>query len=110
MHARLGDAVIQDRAITVDVIKMLHQLLEENWDQAYQSSNANKMFEIVTVGAMSAVAFGGAPRGEELAFVRLKESMEHTFEGRHHGHQPHLTICMEGKFKIKKGRKKHYLD
>lgn len=109
MHARLGDVVIQDKALTVDELKALHQILEEHWTKAYESQDQQKMFEVAMVGSMSAVAFGGALRGEELAFVRVKESLEHTFEGRHHGRRPHLTVCLEGKFKTEKGRKKHFL-
>lgn len=109
MHARLGDVVIQDKALTVDELKALHQVLEDKWTEAFEANNQGKMFEVAMVGSMSSVAFGGALRGGEVAFVRVKESLEHTFEGRHHGRRPHLTVCMEGKFKTEKGRKRHFL-
>mmetsp|Transcript_23496 Transcript_23496/g.35688 ORF Transcript_23496/g.35688 Transcript_23496/m.35688 type:complete len:218 (-) Transcript_23496:885-1538(-) len=109
MHARLGDVIIQDKAITVDKIKALHDVLETHWTEAFVNKDQNKMFDLSSVGAMSSVAFGSALRGEELAFVRHKESIEHTFKGRHHSRQPHLSVCMEGKFKTEKGRKKHFL-
>mmetsp|Transcript_17848 Transcript_17848/g.27060 ORF Transcript_17848/g.27060 Transcript_17848/m.27060 type:complete len:154 (+) Transcript_17848:963-1424(+) len=59
---------------------------------------------------MACVAFGGALRGEESAFARLQESLlVHTGAGINHSRRPHLTVCLDGKFKTEKGRKKHFL-
>mmetsp|Transcript_23494 Transcript_23494/g.35681 ORF Transcript_23494/g.35681 Transcript_23494/m.35681 type:complete len:98 (-) Transcript_23494:1291-1584(-) len=77
MHARLGDVIIQDKAITVDKIKALHDVLETHWTEAFVNKDQNKMFDLSSVGAMSSVAFGSALRGEELAFVRLQVYRAH---------------------------------
>eukprot|EP00546_Thalassionema_frauenfeldii_P017574 CAMPEP_0178898890 /NCGR_PEP_ID=MMETSP0786-20121207/2592_1 /TAXON_ID=186022 /ORGANISM="Thalassionema frauenfeldii, Strain CCMP 1798" /LENGTH=156 /DNA_ID=CAMNT_0020569679 /DNA_START=734 /DNA_END=1204 /DNA_ORIENTATION=- len=60
MHARLGDVVIQDKAITIDETKVLLLVLEEHWNKFWVNDDQVRLFELATVGAMACAAFGGA--------------------------------------------------
>ena len=106
-HERMGDVKIQDAAMSIELLLELERMLELQYQQLKENNGDESLFEIVTLGASLVLGFSSALRGEELAHIRLMETMEYTKRGITHPKYPHVLLALEGRFKGLIARQKH---
>ena len=106
-HERMGDVKIQDAAMSIELLLELERMLELQYQQLKENNGDESLFEIVTLGASLVLGFSSALRGEELAHIRLMETMECTKRGITHPKYPHVLLALEGRFKGLIARQKH---
>ena len=106
-HERMGDVKIQDAAMSIELLLELERMLELQYQQLKENNGDKSLFEVVTLGASLVLGFSSALRGEELAHIRLMETMEYTKRGITHPKYPHVLLALEGRFKGLIARQKH---
>ena len=106
-HERMGDVKIQDAAMSIELLLELEKLLDIQFQQLKEGKVDQSLFEIVTLGASLTLCFSSALRGEELAHIRLMETIAFTKQGLKHPRNPHILLALEGRFKGLIARQKH---
>ena len=92
-HARMGDVVMQDQAITIDELLAITDLLEKQWmELSHQHKSAQELFEVATLGTAMTSGYSAALRGEELGFIRLGETRVFSSRGLQHKRKPHIML------------------
>ena len=104
-HCRMGDVVIRDRAMTIDVLQALLRVL--NLEFAKASDKPKLRFEIVTLGACLCFSFSAAIRGEEIAFCLLGATSREMLTSLIHPRLPHAIVTLRGTFKGVQGIREH---
>jgi hypothetical protein len=106
-HGRLGDVVIQDQALSIDVLLGLQDVLELAWMAATAVQDMTTLFEVATIGAAVTSGYGSGLRGEELSHARLRQTLLFSKQGLQHPRRPHVLLSLLGRFKGVIGRKCH---
>ena len=96
-HSRMGDVVIRDRALTIDVLEALFQVLNRVYERADEGPRVQ--FEVVTLGAACAFGYSAAVRGEEFGHCVLAETVADSKESLDHPRLPHVMVVLRGVFK-----------
>ena len=95
-HERMGDVVVKDRGISIDMLLALQDLLEEDWKVVMMSGSELEIFETATLGAASVVAFGLSLRGEEISLARIGDTRKGSMHGLANRSGPHLALSLIG--------------
>ena len=106
-HERMGDVRIPDKALSIDILLALQDVLEEHWTQAKTVGDNETQFEVATLGTALTSSFSTSLRGEELGHARLRDTRILTEQGVSHPRKPHVVLGLQGRFKGTIGRKKH---
>jgi hypothetical protein len=108
-HNRLGDVIVQDQAISIDVLLELQLTLEQAWIRAKRDNEVDVCFEIATLGVATTSGFASGLRGEELGHIRLNDSLRNSIKGLAHPRKPHCVLSLLGRFKGVIGRRHHQI-
>jgi hypothetical protein len=102
LHKRMGDVVRPNRALSMDMLLEIFNILEREW--AFESS-----LEVALEGAFYTIAFGLALRGEEVEMVELWGIWKHWDRAMAHEETPHVVIALLGRFKNEMGEAYHLM-
>ena len=104
-HSRMGDVVVRDRAITIDVLQALFRVLNQEFSKAHD--RPKQRFEIVTLGASLCFGFSAAIRGEEIGYCLLETTSQEMLTSLALPRLPHVMVTLKGKFKGVQGVREH---
>lgn len=104
-HARMGDVVIRDQALTFDVLEALLQLLDADYSDA--EAGGGSRFEVALLGAALTLGYSTALRGEEFAFCLLGPTAFESVTSEGHPRRPHVMVVLKGRFKGSKVEQEH---
>ena len=93
--------------MSIELLLELERMLDIKYQQSKEDTSDGSLFEVVTLGASLTLCFSSALRGEELAHIRLMETMALTKQGLRHPKYPHVLLALEGRFKGLIARQKH---
>ena len=102
-HRRMGDCLIPDRALSVDILLEMFQMMEKEWVQSGYNS-----FELALEGALYIVGFCCALRGEEIPKADLYGTLTH-FDASGKHKTPHVIVALIGRFKGESGTRYHLM-
>ena len=102
-HNRMGDVVVRDQALSVEVLGGLLNLL----DTDYEAFRGETRFRVALLGAALTLGFSTALRGEEFRFCLLKATMDETLVSSRNPRKPHVMLALEGTFKGSGVAKQH---
>lgn len=106
MHDRMGDVVLRDKALTIDVLTAFLSILEETYQA--EGDDGKDRFQLAVIGCVVATGFSAAIRGEELGLCLLKESAEASDQGWMRRKLSHTALVLQGHFKGELGTKRHH--
>ena len=100
---RMGRLVIQELGLTVDVVKAILSL----WDEELESENVNvaRKRNLVVVGGALVILVGGALRGGEVLLLEASELVKRRLDGKDHKDHPHVVVPLMGRFKNETGER-----
>lgn len=99
-HRRMGDNIKLDRAVTIDEMLSIQEMLEEDWITAPDTeSPLNTMERVAGMAVMFLVGFGGGLRGEEIVKADLATSRDYLSQSLSHVRFPHVTLGLKGRVK-----------
>jgi len=98
----MGDVWLPDQALTLDVLLVSLELLEEDWVKA---TDAASKLEISLTGAMMALGYLAGLRGEEIPLTELGGLRKHWSEGVECRRKTHVPLVLAGRFKRQVGPK-----
>jgi hypothetical protein len=95
IHKRVGEVKIQDKPITIDVIKQLEWVLTREWDRAERPENKRRVAEM---GVWFIAGFCSGLRGEEMLLIEYAGTAASL---KHLGDPvcPHVTLVVSGRTK-----------
>ena len=96
-HNRMGDVLVQDQALTAEVLEALLDLLDTEYRNVEGDSRAQ--FGVSLLGAALTLGYSTALRGEEFRWCLLKETATESRESSAHPRTPHVMLAMRGIFK-----------
>jgi len=102
--SRMGQVVKQDRAVSLELMHAVLDLLESEWDQA---SDTRYKSAIARLGAYSVIAFCGSFRGPEVFLVDLFGLRKYLEENLSVDGKPYVIIPLLGRFKNELGEQYH---
>lgn len=104
-HKRMGDIVIPDRALSVDILVEIFNSLEGEWGAVMTD---RERWRLALEGCFYIISFVCALRGEEVPLTNLAGIREHLEEsGRHKA--PHVLVALLGRFKNEHGDSNYHL-
>ncbi|KAL7567918.1 hypothetical protein ACA910_019631 [Epithemia clementina (nom. ined.)] len=95
-HRRMGDVWIPDRAVTVEIVLALLDLLDEEF-KALQVGQ--RRLEVCLTGALIVAGYTAALHGEELPQIDVGMLCRYWEEGRDYTRKPHVPLTLIGRFK-----------
>jgi hypothetical protein len=104
-HERMGDVVIRDQALRIEVLDRLLVLLEADYVGVESTEDAR--YGAALLGAALTLGFSMALRGEELGFCLLRPTVEETSMSLKNRPLEYVMLVLEGSFKGVRGRKQH---
>jgi hypothetical protein len=105
-HARMGDVVVRDQALTIDVLAGLLELLEGEFYGPARTDVSK--FEVTLLGAALTLGFSTALRGEEFGCCLLGQTADETVQSLRHPRRPHVMVVLKGIFKGQGGIERHH--
>jgi hypothetical protein len=107
MHERMGDKVMQDLGMSIE---LMHELMRR-FDTKWEDAGGDRMREKVVLfpALFSIVAFCCALRGEEVPLMRLFETQIHLEESVNHATMPHVIIALMGRMKNEVSENHHFM-
>ena len=116
LHKRMGDHIIQDKAISVEVMVELMRNFEVDWNRSVNLGESDgKLSKILFPALFSVVAYVLGLRGEEVPLMDLSGTLKHfsravsmvpDSDGQE---RAHAVVALLGRFKGEKGEKHHYM-
>ena len=107
MHERMGDKVMQDLGVSIELMIELMRNFDLKWDAARGTRQMQKAVLFPAVFAI--VAFCCALRGEELPLMRLYETQAHLQESMNHPTLPHVIVVLMGRMKNEISENNHVM-
>ena len=104
-HKRMGDIVLQDMALSIDVVVALDSMFDREYCSA---DDPERKHYVAVMGLWSTVGFVGGFRGEELPRADLFGCQKH-FEDKAQERHPHFNFVLVGRFKGETGLRYHLL-
>jgi hypothetical protein len=101
----MGDVVVRDRALTIDVLEALFWVLKREFIKNHDRPKLR--FDVVTLGAALCFGFSAAIRGEEIGHCLLGPTAEETLKSLSFPRLPHVIVTLKGKFKGVLGIREH---
>ena len=100
---RMGRLVIQELGFSVEVVKAMLAM----WDEELESANVNvrRKRDLVVVGGALVILVGGALRGGEVLLLEASELVKRRLDGKNHEDHPHVVIPLMGRFKNETGER-----
>jgi hypothetical protein len=92
LHKRMGEIVKPDRALSLEVLKVVMDILEEEW-----SAPGERSLSLAMEGAFYLIAYCCALRGEEVPKADLAGILRHWEAGGSHP-QKHVVVALLGRF------------
>jgi hypothetical protein len=99
IHRRVGEVQKQDEPITIDVLKAIEDLLEDDWSRA---TNLQQKRRIAEMGAWFICGFCTGLRGEEMVLIEVAgtaSSLKFLKGEVHEGSEPWLRLAVSGRTK-----------
>jgi hypothetical protein len=111
MHSRMGDMVIQDRALASDVMMELMREFEVDWSKLAPANERKEQEEVLFPALFSILSFLGGLRGEEMPMADLAGMRNHFVSGTQHSDpaKRHVVLALLGRFKGETGEKYHLM-
>jgi hypothetical protein len=104
-YKRVGQMLVQDLAISIEVILAVQNYLEEQWNLARSLSEKRAVSEL---GVIFVICFCLGLRGEEMLLVDIAGCRKHMLETRTHA-TPHVIVALWGRFKQQPGECHHLM-
>jgi hypothetical protein len=99
---RVGERTQQDAAISIQLMLLLQQLLEEDWIQSSEMGNPNARRTIAEHGAFFLFLYCGSLRGFEgpkILLTELKMQLVNPEQAASRNIPPHVGLPLSGRFK-----------
>jgi hypothetical protein len=105
-HKRMGDLVVSDCALSVEIFRELLVDLEEEWMKATTDQGLDKIVEFANL-----LIFGYlcGLRGEEIVKVDVSGFLKYLDIGSQHPEFPHLVVPLLGRLKGEMGERYHMM-
>ena len=107
MHERMGDKVMQDLGVSIELMHALMESFDARWIKA--NDDRSKQKAVLFPALFSIVGFCCALRGEELPLMRLFETQTHMEETINHPTMPHIIIVPMGRMKNQISENNHIM-
>jgi len=104
LHKRMGDIVRPDQAISHEILKVVVNLVDQDWESALPPHKLDLALE----GAFYTITFTLALRGKEVSLVELRGIRKCWSQGLNH-ETPHVIIALLGRFKNEIGESHHLM-
>jgi hypothetical protein len=105
-YKRVGQLLVQDLAVSIDVILAVQGYLEEQWNLTRSLSEKRSVSEFL--GVIFVICFCLGLRGEEMLLVDIAGCRKHMKETRAHS-TPHVIVALWGRFKQQPGECHHLM-
>lgn len=105
--SRMGQIVCQDRAISLELMHALVELLESEWRRASDTKDSRGQDVVASVAAYCLIAFCGSFRGSEVFQVDLHGLIKYAQEDLAVDGRPYVIIPLLGRFKNELGDQYH---
>jgi len=102
LHKRMGEVVRPNRAISMDILMEIFNMLETEW--AFEPG-----LEVALEGAFYTIAFCVALRGEEVEMVKMRGIRKHWDQAMAHEELPNIAKALLGRFKNEMGEAYHLM-
>jgi hypothetical protein len=106
-HTRMGDVLIPDLALTIDVLLKLQEVWEDVWSNPFETETGKLQVALIAMAVTS--GYSGGLRGEEIPKANLGKIREHLKESMEHPRKPHVTLVLCGRFKGSKSDRDYLL-
>jgi len=100
-HARVGERRKQDMAITIDQMKGIQQILEEQWSEAALDGDLKELRELAEIGTFFLVGYCGSLRGFEVPKIVLSELKNQMQLEPVRNTPAHIGLPLRGRFKAR---------
>ena len=107
MHERMGDKVMQDLGVSIELMHKLMDRFDTKWNNAREDRQRQKA--VLFPAVFSIVAFCCALRGEEVPLMRLYETQAHLEEAVNHPTRPHVIVVLMGRMKNEISENNHIM-
>lgn len=104
-HKRMGDIVKPDRALAVEILAEILNLMEVEWGSAMADKDR---WELALEGCFYVISFACALRGEEVPLTNITGIREHLVESGKNK-IPHVIVALLGRFKNEHGDSNYHL-
>jgi hypothetical protein len=104
-YKRVGQMLVQDLAISIEVILAVQEYLEEQWSMARTETEKRSVSEM---GVIFIICFCLGLRGEEMLLIDIAGCRKHMVETRAHS-TPHVLVALWGRFKQQPGECHHLM-
>jgi hypothetical protein len=105
-YKRVGQLLVQDMAIAIEVILAVQDYLEAQWNLT--RTNAEKR-SVSEMGVIFVICFClGLRRGEDMLMIDIAGCRKHLVETRQHS-TPHVLVALWGRFKQQPGECHHLM-
>ena len=104
-YKRVGQLLVQDLAISIEVLLAVQDYLEAQWNAARTEGEKRSVSEI---GVMFVICFCLGLRGEEMLLIDIAGCRKHMVETRAHK-TPHVLVALWGRFKQTPGECHHLM-
>jgi hypothetical protein len=104
-YKRVGQLLVQDLAISIEVLLAVQQYLEEQWSLAQTGTEKRSVSEM---GVLFVICFCLGLRGEEVLLIDIAGCRKNIEATRAHA-RPHVLIALWGRFKQTPGECYHLM-
>lgn len=105
-HKRMGDHVISDFALSIDILVQINLRLERDW---WQTSDLDMRRAVAQLAVFLLYSFCGGLRGEETVKAVLEGTRSLFRTSKEHILYPHSTLVLAGRFKGDTVDRKHHV-
>jgi hypothetical protein len=105
LHKRMGEIVKPDRALPLDVLKLIFTVMEKDWNLA---ATRDERYALAMEGSFYAIAYCCALRGEEVPLSDLYGIASHWKVAQGHPTK-HVVVALLGRFKGETGENYHLM-
>ena len=105
-HKRMGDLVMSDYAVSIELLHELLRQLEEDWEETKSVRARDK---IVTFANVLTFGFGCALRGEEIPKTDAAGFLKYLEVGAQDEKCPHVVVPLMGRLKGETGERYHLM-
>jgi hypothetical protein len=104
-HKRMGDVIKPDRALAVEILVEIFNILEVEWGKVMSDK---ERWELALEGCFYVISFACGLRGEEVPLTNLAGIREHLDESGKHP-RSHVIVALLGRFKNEHGDSNYHL-
>jgi hypothetical protein len=104
-YKRVGQLLVQDMAISIEVILAVQDYLEAQWNLTRTDAEKRSVSEM---GVIFVICFCLGLRGEEMLMIDIAGCRKHLVETRQHS-TPHVLVALWGRFKQQPGECHHLM-